>query len=83
MSTHHPDKKTGERQKDMVLDYMREYGSITQLEALLELGVMRLASRINELAKEHDIGRETIDVPRKRRPGHAKVRKYWLREQTQ
>ena len=31
--------------------YIREYGSITQLEALRDLGVMRLASRIGEMRK--------------------------------
>lgn len=31
--------------------YIREYGSITQLEALRDLGVMRLASRISEMRK--------------------------------
>lgn len=31
--------------------YIREFGSITQLEALRDLGVMRLASRISEMRK--------------------------------
>lgn len=36
-------------QRDLVLDYIHEFGSITQLEALRDLGIMRLASRISEL----------------------------------
>ena len=40
------------KQTDRVLDYIREKGSITQLEALQELGIMRLASRISDLKKE-------------------------------
>lgn len=32
-------------------EYIREFGSITQLEALRDLGVMRLASRISEMRK--------------------------------
>lgn len=32
-----------------VLDYMREFGSISQYEAFFDLGVMRLASRISDL----------------------------------
>lgn len=32
--------------------YIREYGSITQLEALRDLGVMRLASRISAMKKD-------------------------------
>lgn len=38
-------------QNQRVLDYMAETGGITQLEALNELGVMRLASRISDLRK--------------------------------
>ena len=39
-------------QANRVLDYLDEKGSITQLEALQELGVMRLASRISDLRKQ-------------------------------
>lgn len=39
-------------QAQRVLDYIRKFGSITQLEALGDLGVMRLASRISELRKQ-------------------------------
>lgn len=39
-------------QAQRVLEYMREHGSITQLEALNLLGVMRLASRISNLKKQ-------------------------------
>lgn len=38
-------------QTERVLDYMEEFGSITQMEALNDLGVMRLASRISDLRK--------------------------------
>lgn len=36
-------------QNDRILDYMSRFGSITQLEALQDLGIMRLASRISDL----------------------------------
>lgn len=39
-------------QAQRVLNYMQEHGSITQLEALNSLGVMRLASRISNLKKQ-------------------------------
>ena len=35
----------------MIINHLREYGSITQLEALREYGCMRLASRISDLRK--------------------------------
>lgn len=38
-------------QRQRVLDYMRDFGSITQHEASIDLGVSRLASRITELKK--------------------------------
>lgn len=40
-----------ETQCQRVIDYMNEFGGITQLEALNELGVMRLASRISDLRR--------------------------------
>ena len=41
-----------------VLEYMRKYGSITQLEALADIGCMRLASRISDLRNRgYAIGR--------------------------
>jgi hypothetical protein len=36
-------------QNDRIIDYIKRFGSITQLEALRDLGVMRLASRISDL----------------------------------
>ena len=38
-------------QAEKILDYIDEFGSITQYEALQDLGVMRLASRISDLKK--------------------------------
>lgn len=38
-------------QREKILQYMNEYGSITPLEALREFGCMRLASRISELKR--------------------------------
>jgi hypothetical protein len=39
-------------QKDMVYSYLVMNGSITPLEALNEMGVMRLAAVIHDLKKE-------------------------------
>ena len=38
-------------QNEMIINHLREYGSITQLEALRDYGCMRLASRISDLRK--------------------------------
>lgn len=38
-------------QNEMIINHLREYGSITQLEALRDYGCMRLASRISDIRK--------------------------------
>ena len=38
-------------QAQQILDYMQEFGSITQLDAFRDLGCMRLASRISDLRR--------------------------------
>lgn len=50
-------------QAERVLSYMRDFGGITQLEALKDIGCMRLASRISDLKKQgYPIKGETITV---------------------
>ena len=50
-------------QAQRVLDYIERFGSITQHEALIDLGIMRLASRVSELKKRgHNIEGEMITV---------------------
>lgn len=36
-------------QNNRILRHLKDYGSITSLEAMTEYGIMRLASRINDL----------------------------------
>lgn len=38
-------------QNERIIQYIKDFGSITQLEALRDLGVMRLASRISDLKR--------------------------------
>lgn len=39
------------KQTDRIIQYMRDFGSITPIDAMRDLGVMRLASRISDLKK--------------------------------
>ncbi len=51
------------KQEDRVLAYMIEFGSITQLEALQDIGVMRLAIRISALKKNgYNIVGDMVEV---------------------
>ena len=50
-------------QTNMVLDYLNDFGSITQLEALRDLGIMRLGARVFELrGRGYDIETDMVDV---------------------
>lgn len=40
------------KQIDRIVDYIKQNGSITQIEALNALGVMRLASRVSDMKKQ-------------------------------
>lgn len=39
-------------QCDRILQHMRDFGSISSLEAMSDYGIMRLASRINDLKRQ-------------------------------
>lgn len=38
-------------QNERIINYLNQFGSITQLQALSDLGIMRLASRVSDLKK--------------------------------
>lgn len=39
-------------QNERILNYIKDFGSITTLEAMQDLGVMRLGSRVSELRQD-------------------------------
>lgn len=50
-------------QKERILRHLRDCGSISQLEALKEYGIMRPSSRVSELRAEgYPIRREMVTV---------------------
>jgi biotin operon repressor len=50
--------------KTRLLEYLEEFGSITTLQAIVDLGNTRLASRIHELRSEgYDITSQPMKVP--------------------
>lgn len=67
-------------QNTRLLVYLKKYGNITQLEALSELGIFRLASRINDLKnKGHNIIGQMVDVEN-RFGEKVKIKRYFLVE---
>ena len=55
-------------QIDLVLEYMKQNGSITPIEAMSELGIMRLGARIWDL-KDRGVQIKTEQETRKNRYG--------------
>lgn len=68
-------------QRQMVLDYIHEFGSITPLEAIVDLGCYRLASRISELKKMgYPVASEFVAV--KTRYGRkSRIKRYRMEEE--
>ena len=55
-------------QCERIVKYMTDFGSITSIQAMQDLGVMRLASRIHDL-KEMGYHISKEDVPKRNRYG--------------
>lgn len=67
-------------QCERIFIYLKDFGSITQLEALKDLGIMRLASRISEMRKDGlQIGDEKV-VVKNRYGERCYIKRYYLEE---
>ncbi|MGI5892945.1 MAG: helix-turn-helix domain-containing protein [Bacillota bacterium] len=67
-------------QNDLVLAWIKAYGSITTLEAFQGLGITRLSARIHDLKESgHSFSRETVQVLN-RAGDKCRVTKYKLVE---
>ena len=67
-------------QNDLVIAYIRAYGSITTLEAFRDLGVARLASRICDLKKRGYTFRKDIAKAKNRFGKNVRFTRYSLIE---
>ncbi len=67
-------------QKERILDYMKEHGGITDVEAYNRLAIRRLGARIYDLkADGHGIVSETIKA-KNRYDQPVRITKYMLKE---
>lgn len=68
------------KQTEQILDYMKNYGGITPMDALKDIGCMRLAARIADLRRDgHRIKGEKVAV-RRRDGSKAHVMRYTVDE---
>ena len=68
-------------QNQRILDYLDSHGSITQLEALNKLGIMRLASRISDLRRNGYQIDSKMDFVMNRYGERCRVKRYSLRKE--
>lgn len=68
-------------QTEQVLEYMKTHGSINPLQAMQNLGIMRLSARIWDL-KASGVQVETIQKKRKTPVGVKQWAEYKLKEPT-
>jgi hypothetical protein len=66
-------------QSEKILSYIEEFGSITQLDALRDLGVMRLASRISDLKKQGIPITSDTEAVKNRYGENCYIKRYRLR----
>ena len=65
-------------QNERILKYMNEHGSITQYEAMMVLGVMRLASRISDLRRLGYPIVSEFETVRNRHEEECRIKRYRL-----
>jgi hypothetical protein len=67
-------------QTQRIIDYIAEFGSITQLEALRDLGIMRLASRVSDLKRQGYQIISTTEAVTNRFGEKCHIKRYSLKE---
>lgn len=68
-------------QKTIIIDFINRFGSITPLQAVYELGITKLATRVSELRRD-GVEVKDVDVKTKNRYGkRIQYKKYYLEEE--
>lgn len=65
-------------QKDRIINYIREFGSITSWEAYQELGIMQLGARIDQLQKDGYAFVTEWGIEKNRYGEDIKFKRYYL-----
>lgn len=65
-------------QCERIRKYLEDFGSITQLQALSDLGIMRLASRISEMRQAGEPIEDRVIEVKNRYGETCRVKQYYL-----
>ena len=66
--------------KERVLNYMKEFGSITTFNAFIDLGCTRLSEYIRQIRLEYKVDDEWITTVN-RYGEKVQYKRYWLKEE--
>lgn len=66
--------------KERVLNYMKEFGSITTFNAFVDLGCTRLSEYIRQIRLEHNVVDEWVSTTN-RYGEKVQYKRYWLMEE--
>ena len=65
-------------QKQRIIDYIREFGSITSWEAYQDLGIMQLGARIDGLERDGYVFRKEWEEKKNRFGEPVSFKRYYL-----
>lgn len=65
-------------QKDRIINYIREFGSITSLDAYKDLGITQLGARIDQLKKEGYVFKTEWESGKNRYGDKIDYKRYYL-----
>ena len=65
-------------QKDRIINYIREFGSITSWEAYSDLGITQLGARIDQLQKDGHVFRTEWEHKKNRYGENVSFKRYYL-----
>lgn len=68
-------------QCDRILKYMEDFGSITSREAVVDLGIMRLASRVHELRRNGYNIEDAFETAKNRYGEPTTYKRYWINKE--
>ena len=75
------DRKPTQNQR--ILDYIAVFGSITQIDALRDLGVMRLASRVSDLRNLGYPISSRMETVKNRYGEKCSIKRYYMKKENQ
>lgn len=70
-------------QKERIIEYINQFGSITSWQAYQDLGIMQLGARIDQLQKEGYVFKTEWEQKKNRYGEPVSFKRYYLKENVQ